>query len=297
MLSDASRPRRRPHLTGQSGRRFSTGIYPPQRGSTSFFLSPSAGAQTSSANHTCFRPVFRASFTGCGMERSTTGHVQSLPQDAQPRAVVFDFDYTLADSSQGVIDCVNGALSRLGLCQAPADRIRRTIGLTLGQTFDALVPDGRPYQREAFPRLFIQRADHVMVDGTFLLEPVPRVIRRLWRCGLPLAIVSTKFRRRITAILERDHLLQAFQAIVGGEDVSCHKPDPEGLSKALHTLGQTASACVYVGDSAVDAETARRARMPFVAVLTGTTRRDAFRSYAPHAVIEDLCELPRLVGC
>jgi phosphoglycolate phosphatase len=246
---------------------------------------------------TCVGPVFSASFCGRGMSGSATGHIRWLPRQTRPRVVIFDFDYTLADSSQGVIECVNFAMSRLGLCPAPDDRIRSTIGLTLRQTFDALAPDGSTDQRQAFPELFIRRAEDVMVDGTFLLEPVPRVVRRLWRCGVPLAIVSTKFRRRITAILERDRLLHAFRVVVGGEDVSCQKPDPEGVSEALHMLGETPPACVYVGDSAVDAETALRARLPFVAVLSGTTRRDAFRSYAPHAVIDDLRELPRLVAC
>jgi phosphoglycolate phosphatase len=148
-----------------------------------------------------------------------------------------------------------------------------------------------------FRQLFIRRADQVMVDGTFLLEPVPRVTRQLLRCGVALAIVSTKFRRRIAAILEREGLLQAFDAVVGGEDVSCHKPDPEGLSKVLRALGAVAQACVYVGDSAVDAEAARRAGVPFVAVLSGTTPCEVFRPYAPRAVLRDLSELPRFVGC
>ena len=231
------------------------------------------------------------------MSESATGLVRFPPDQARPRAVIFDFDYTLADSSPGVIDCVNFALTHLGFRPAPDDQIRSTIGLTLEQTFDTLTGGGRADQRQAFRRLFIQRADHVMVDSTFLLEPASEVARRLTRCGVALAVVSTKFRRRITAILEREHLLQEFRVIVGGEDVSCQKPDPEGLAMAIDMLGEAGPACVYVGDSAVDGETARRARVPFVAVLSGTTPRDVLQSYVPRAVIDNLGELPRLLGC
>ncbi len=50
---------------------------------------------------------------------------------AAARAVFFDFDFTLADSSEGIVVCMNHALARLGLPPASADAIRRTIGLDL----------------------------------------------------------------------------------------------------------------------------------------------------------------------
>ena len=51
------------------------------------------------------------------------------PAIAPARAVLFDFDFTLADSAEGIVACMNHALGRLGLPPAPADAIRRTIGL------------------------------------------------------------------------------------------------------------------------------------------------------------------------
>ena len=50
---------------------------------------------------------------------------------AAARAVLFDFDFTLADSSDGITVCMNHALGLLGLSPAPASAIRRTIGLDL----------------------------------------------------------------------------------------------------------------------------------------------------------------------
>jgi phosphoglycolate phosphatase len=53
-------------------------------------------------------------------------------------AVIFDFDLTLADSAQAVIECAGYALARLGLPAAPPEQVRHTIGLTLPQSFVAL---------------------------------------------------------------------------------------------------------------------------------------------------------------
>lgn len=55
-----------------------------------------------------------------------------------PEAVLFDFDLTLADSTAGVIDCANHALTAVGLPAAKAGSVVRTIGLPLPQSFRML---------------------------------------------------------------------------------------------------------------------------------------------------------------
>src|SRR5712692_1955154 len=133
------------------------------------------------------------------------------------QAVIFDFDYTLADSSAGIIACMNFAFERLGLPAVPAERICATIGLSLAETFATLA--GPPYrgQTEAFIKLYIQRADEVMVDRTVLYDSVPRLAALLKRRGLRLGIVSTKYRHRIEAVLRRERVENAFDVIIGGE--------------------------------------------------------------------------------
>jgi phosphoglycolate phosphatase len=206
-------------------------------------------------------------------------------------AVLFDFDYTLADSSQGAIDCIGYALCELGLPSVPDDAARRTIGLSLVDTLAALAGPQPEEVSECFARLFVERADRVMAGKTVLLDAVPETIERLRRQGLVLGIVSTKYRRRIEGILRREGLLGFFDAIVGGEDVSRHKPDPESLLLALEMLDVLPTAALYVGDSVTDARAARRAGVPFVAVLSGTTPREAFRGLDVCRVIESLSSL------
>jgi phosphoglycolate phosphatase len=113
--------------------------------------------------------------------------------------------------------------------------------------------------------------------------------------GLTLGIFSTKYHRRIEAFLKREDLSHAFKVIVGGEDVTTHKPDPTGLLMALNKLGHASSQTIYVGDSVVDAEAAVRADMPFVAVLSGVTSKEAFQEYKPIAVIENLTQLTSIL--
>jgi phosphoglycolate phosphatase len=212
------------------------------------------------------------------------------------QAVIFDFDYTLADSSRGVVECINFALQSLGLPSSPAETVCQTIGLSLSDTFVHLVGESAAAQSDEFARLFVERADEVMADLTILLESVPETVAALKRQGLDLGIVSTKFRYRIESILRREGLLDAFDAIVGGEDVQSHKPNPEGLRLALERLRRSPLNCVYVGDTVVDAQAAALAGVPFVAVLSGPTSREAFGAYDALGVLEHVRDLPGWIG-
>ena len=98
--------------------------------------------------------------------------------------VIFDFDYTLADSSDGVIDCVNYALNRLGLPTAKDDAIRRTIGLSLPHTLVALAGERHADLGDEFMRLFIERADVILHDSIVMFDFVASTVDVLRNNGL-----------------------------------------------------------------------------------------------------------------
>ena len=217
------------------------------------------------------------------------------------RTILFDFDYTLADSSTGVIACTNLALEALGLSVAPPDVIRQTIGLTLEDSFAQIVGASVPADRfsaasKEFDRLFIRQADAIMAGHTMVFPFVADAAHALKRRGLALAIVSSKFRYRIEHVLEREDLRADFDVIVRREDVIASKPDPEGLLTAMSALGGVLASTCYVGDSVTDAKTAQRAGTAFIAVLSGVTTQAAFNAHACHNVIASIAELPDAVA-
>ena len=217
-------------------------------------------------------------------------------QNTRFDAVIFDFDYTLADSSEGAVECINFALDEMGLDRVAPEAACRTIGLSLYETFLTLGEHHEPQRCEEFHQLFVRRADEVMAKLTVLYESVPSTIEALLTQDLRLAIVSTKYRRRINAILEREELLDRFEVIIGGEDVKQHKPHPQGLFEALERLECSATSALYVGDSIVDAELAKRAGVPLIVVLSGLTPKAHFDNYQPLGVLEDVSHLPQFIS-
>ena len=206
------------------------------------------------------------------------------------QTIIFDFDYTLVDSARGTIDGVNFAFEKMGLPIASDAAIRQTIGLSLPDILPALAGEAHGKNVNEFTRLFYQRADETMVALAEFYTGVPETVKALRELGIQLAIVSQKRRLYMQPILAKENLLEAFDAIVGGGDAA-YKPNPEGLLLAVAQTGGAPEQCVYVGDSVTDAETARRADIAFIAVLSGVTPRTAFEDYDVYAVLEDVSEL------
>ncbi|WP_232460522.1 HAD family hydrolase [Burkholderia ubonensis] len=191
-----------------------------------------------------------------------------------------------------VVDRIDVAL---GHDAAASEQIRPVIGLQLQAMFHALTADDRPEPADEFARRFVARADEVMVASTKIYPEVPGLLARLRERGVATALVSSKFRYRIEAILDVADLRASIDVIVGGEDVQRHKPDPEGLVLALSGLEVPASSALYVGDHAVDAQAAERAGTRFVGAVSGTTSFDAWSSLGKDAVRRDLGELADIV--
>jgi phosphoglycolate phosphatase len=208
------------------------------------------------------------------------------------QAIICDFDFTLADSSPGVVACVNEALASLGLPLASAERIHATIGLSLPHTLQALTGIADPAIVTAFTRRFVAHADQVMHGLTLLYPWVAETVLVLRAAGQRLGIVSSKYRYRIERILAEGGLASQFEVIIGGEDVPQHKLNPAGLLLMLQRLNLPAPEVLYVGDHPVDAEAASRAGLPFMAVLTGTSDVSSFAPYPVHSFLANVSHLP-----
>lgn len=208
------------------------------------------------------------------------------------QAVLFDFDYTLADSSDAIVECFNTALVGIGLPKADALAIRRTIGLSIPESLARVAGPDHSHRAEEFRLHWRRRSDEIMVDWTKVFDWTRPAVEQLRQAGLPLGIVSTKYRTRIAATLERNGLDGLFEVIVGGEDVEQHKPAPEGLLSALERLGVDPGRALYVGDAAADAAAAHNAGTPFVAVLSGVTDERELAGYPNQAILPNIGALP-----
>ncbi len=200
------------------------------------------------------------------------------------KAFIFDFDLTLADSTKGIFICYKKCLEHFGYRIPDNDEIFSTIGHTIQDSLGILIGE-KPENVEEMRRYYVSLADEYMVKNTEFYPNVLAVLQVLKQAGKKVGIVSTKFRYRIMQSFE---LAGSFPVdeIVGGEDVKTHKPDAEGLLIMLDRLGVSKGDTLYIGDSFIDAETAKNTGVDFAGVLTGSTTRKSFSKY-PNVIVKD----------
>lgn len=205
---------------------------------------------------------------------------------------LFDFDYTLADSSRGIVTCFRNVLTRHGYTQPTDDDIKRTIGKTLEDSFSILTGVTDAEQLAAFKKEYGKEADTHMTVNTLLFPETKAVLTTLKEKGARIGIISTKFRFRIKELLDLHFPADFLDIIVGGEDVKTHKPSPEGLLSAIEQLHADKGETLYIGDSTVDAETALAAGVDFAGVTHGMTTAEELAQYPHRKIMSTLEELP-----
>lgn len=207
---------------------------------------------------------------------------------------LFDFDYTLVDSSRGIVTCFRNVLARHGYGQITDNAIKRTIGKTLEESFSILTGIKDENTLLGFKKEYTKEADIYMTANTMLFPETKSVLTELKRNGAQLGIISTKYRFRIQELLDMQFPAGFMDIIVGGEDVQLPKPSPEGLLYAIQCLGAEPAETLYIGDSTVDAETAQNAAINFAGVLHGVTTATELELYPHVRIMNDLYGLLEL---
>lgn len=210
------------------------------------------------------------------------------------KAYIFDYDFTLGDTSGGIIKSVRYALENMSENIPDDNAIRRTIGLSLTETYKRLTENTSPERAKQFHDLFVEEADRVMSASAEWLPYAHECLAKLKANGAFIAVCTTKFSRRIREILSLSGDSALVDMIVGGDDVKNQKPAPDGILKIAEENGFPKEDILYVGDSLTDAEAAERAGVAFAAVTTGTTSAEEFSAFPNVGIMSDLRELEQL---
>lgn len=212
------------------------------------------------------------------------------------KAVCFDFDYTLGDSTDSIVAGFQHGMTELGWPAPDRETVRKTVGYLLEDAYTLLTGDEDPGHRAAFRPLFLEVAQERQRKETKLFPGAPELLRALKARGVKLGIVSTKRSDTLEIILENHGVLDTLEFVIGSDRVKKHKPNPEGLNIAMELLGVTQKELLFCGDTVIDAGAAKNAGVDFAAVLNGTTPAEDFADWPCVHISPDLWDLNAWLG-
>lgn len=190
------------------------------------------------------------------------------------QAVIFDLDGTLLNTLADLTASTNAALAAFSMPTHSSDAVRRMVGNGIGNLIRRAVPPGTdPGLTERVLEAFRTHYAAHALDATTLYPQAEVVLRGLQCAGIPCAVVSNKADFGVQALHN-----QFFRGLVrrsyGERPGFARKPDPALVRLALSELGADPRDAVYVGDSDVDAATARNAGMAGILVDWGFRERE-----------------------
>jgi 2-phosphoglycolate phosphatase len=209
------------------------------------------------------------------------------------RAVLFDFDGTLADAYAGIATSVNHVRATHGLAPLTEPEVRKHVGHGPLHLLEHTVPGGDPERDVA-----CYRAHHpsVMKSGTRLLPGALETLTTLKQHGLRVAICSNKPSVFTRELLDYLKIAPLVDVVLGPDDVPQPKPAPDMLLAALERLHVSAAEAIYVGDMAIDVQVARAAGIAVCVVPTGSDDRATLEAARPERLLGGLLELPEVVS-
>lgn len=209
---------------------------------------------------------------------------------------MFDLDGTLVETAPEIQDAVNDTLQRFGFAPVTLEQVERWIGhgtrelLVKALALRCGIDAAAVHRSELLaPALAAFKVDYERRCGT-RSRPYPgahQALAALRECGARCVLVTNKERHFTQPVLRRHGLDGLLDRVVCGDTLPTRKPDPAGVLECMRDFGVPARDALFVGDSAIDVQTARNAGIPVWAVTYGYNMGSPIAEWRPDRLIDN----------
>ena len=212
------------------------------------------------------------------------------------KLLIFDFDGTLADTHELIIQTNQEAMRRMGFPVLEDRVISRTIGLPLEEgiltMFPQLAREDLPAWVKTYRTIFDELKTRI-IPGLF--PHVKETLEALHARGYVLTVASSRLSLSLNDFLRDMGIAPFFSYVLGADNVSAAKPNPEPVLKTLRDLHFRADEALVVGDMPVDILMGKRAGAFTCGVTYGNSDREALKKAGANHVLDDFGRLPEII--
>ena len=210
-------------------------------------------------------------------------------------SVVFDLDGTLLDTLGDLRDSVNFALEKNSLPKRTTEEIRSFVGNGIRLLIERSVPENTSL--ETTDRCFSDFKEYYKDHSAILTNPYDGIIdlmKELKSKDIKIAVVSNKADFAVKTLME-DYFKGLYDCAYGERAGIPRKPAPDGVFGAISEMEAKIENTVYIGDSEVDVETSKNAKLPCIAVTWGFRDKEVLESLNPEYIVDSPSDILRII--
>lgn len=184
---------------------------------------------------------------------------------------LFDLDGTLLDTLTDIAYSCNRALRLCGFPMRREEEYRAILGMGIRYLVRHALPEADRGDEEAFEKVLSLHREYYSEHYMDNTKPYPGIIQMLEdlkKAGVRSAILSNK-PHNVTQMQAELYFPGMLAGAFGQRDGVPNKPDAAAVAEVLTALGANREDCVYIGDTEVDAQTARNGGMDVIGVEWG----------------------------
>ena len=209
--------------------------------------------------------------------------------------IIFDLDGTLINTIDDLGQACNYALAACGYPTHPIEDYPRLVGNGINRLIERALPEAHRNEETVLRlrKYFVPYYDEHNCELTCPYDGIIELLQTLKEEGHTLAVASNKYQAATEKIVA--HFFPGvFDVVLGERENVARKPDPQIVWDIIESL-EDASEMLYVGDSLVDAETAKAAKIPFVACTWGFCTEEQLASANPNYMVQHPIEILTIV--
>ncbi len=213
--------------------------------------------------------------------------------NAQPPAIIFDLDGTLADTRDDLTSSLNVLLTEIGKPELSRTEVEGMVGDGIGPLIQRVASVDDPATIAELVNRYRPIYRQRMLDATCLYVGIDEMLDALTQRGALMCVFSNKLDEFTVPICERLLAKWSFVRCLGAGDIVPRKPDPTGALLLAKEMDRAPNEVTFVGDSSIDVDTASAAGMRSIGVAWGFRgRRHLIEAGADHVIDKPLDLLP-----
>ena len=203
--------------------------------------------------------------------------------------VIFDLDGTLLNTIADLGEATNHAMAEMGYPEHPLSAYNMMVGNGIRRLIERALPeDARTGETVEAARAHFLLYDNRHIHAHTAPTPgIPELLRDLTERKVAVAVASNKFQEGVTTLITHFFPDIPWVAVMGNREGMPTKPDPSIVFNILADYPTPKSDVLYVGDSGVDMETARRACVDSCGVTWGFRTRQELETAGANEIVEN----------